>query len=171
METPRTSTTFCKPITDLVPVCASVVYESPECIYLNVDPDIWKVQCRQCEQKSDHKCALKKLKQKFYCGERKTKPREVVVVERKKKEKIVEEEEEEEKIVEEEEEEPDMEYLQSRYDLDYDNWCHCKTAPKDKPAKRKVCRCEKYKPTNFLFQVEVAGEYKPEFIPKKKRSA
>lgn len=186
---------FLPPNANFVPVNASVVYESPECVYLNLDPDIWKIQCRQCEKKSDHRCALKRLKQKFFCGERKTKPREVKLPEIKirerpkkppeepkkpkeekvlapRKPKIPEEEEEQEEEEEvEEENEDELELFKARYDDDYDNWCHCKTAPKNKPAKRKVCRCAKYKPVNFLFQLEVTGEYKPEYVPKKKKSS
>lgn len=48
-----------------VPVCASVLYETPGAIYVSIDPDVWKIRCRQCQEKTEHKCALKKLKKKF----------------------------------------------------------------------------------------------------------
>ncbi|EEB17864.1 hypothetical protein Phum_PHUM491630 [Pediculus humanus corporis] len=166
-----------------VPVCASVLYETPGAIYVSIDPDVWKIRCRQCQEKTEHKCALKKLKKKF----------RVSTEYSRMKEKISEKDDDVEKSKEKSPPKPDKDknkvsavkitgqaLKKPRSPTASElallpavpiptNYCACSDRPMDITALPYTCNCTIYRPLNFSLQLEVSGEFKPAYVPKEKK--
>ncbi|KAK6620798.1 hypothetical protein RUM43_011094 [Polyplax serrata] len=141
---------------NFVPVCASVICEAPGVIYVSIDPDVWKIRCRQCQEKTEHKCALKRLKNKFRGDPSK---RRVPKVEDPPIEVVGE------PIPKEPESDMDLKPAEPIPD----DCCACEDRPKDAPMKPNVCLCDIYRPLNFMLEFEVTGEFKPAYVPKARK--
>lgn len=140
-----------------VPVIGDVICEGPGVIYVSIDPDVWRIRCQQCQQKTEHKCPLKKLKRKFKKEKKLTDSDDDLTVKGKGLKDDESDEEEESEDLDEDAEKIDEE-------------CTCPERPGSKKPKPKVCWCPAYVPVNFLLEVEVTGEQKSEVKKKKQRN-
>lgn len=141
------------PPTNFVPVSASVVCEAPGVIYVNIDPDVWKIRCRQCQEKTEHKCALKRLKNKFRGDPSKRRIRKI------------EEEVDDDEEVELPRTDPDLAPAEALPD----DCCDCSDRPADVIPRAFSCLCDTYRELNFSMQLSISGEFKPAFFPKVKK--